>query len=67
MENTTQRVVFFSAKEEQVQAFDRRSALCESLVSIWRVDVYQALRMCQDRKVEVDASEVTHVIRAVVF
>ena len=28
----------FSAEEEQVQAFDRRSALRASLLSMWKVD-----------------------------
>ena len=33
----------FPAKGEQVQGFDRISALRESLLSIWRVDVNQAV------------------------
>ena len=32
---------FFSAKVERAQAFNRRSALRESLLSIWRVDINQ--------------------------
>ena len=48
------------AKEEQVQAIGRRSALRESLLSIWRVDINQALRMCDGRQVEVDASKASY-------
>ena len=36
----------FSAKDEQVQAFDRRSAVRESLLSLWKVDINQAFCMC---------------------
>ena len=53
--------IFFLAKEGQVQAFDRRFALRGSLLSIGRVDTHQALRMWEDRQVEVDASEVPSV------
>ena len=58
LESVTERR-FFPAKEEQMQAFDRRSALREGLWSIWRVDMDQALRMCEDRQDEVDASDVS--------
>ena len=47
----------FPAKEEQVQAFHRRSALRESLMSVWRVDINQALRVCEERQAEVGASD----------
>ena len=40
---------FFSAKEEQVEAF-------ECLLSIWRVDITQVLPMCEHRQAEVDTS-----------
>ena len=50
-----------SAKEEQERALDRRSALRGSLLSIWNVDIHQALRMCEDRQVEVEASEASYV------
>ena len=48
-----------SANEEQVQVFVRRSALRESLLSNWRVDIPQALRVTKDREVEVGTSEVS--------
>ena len=48
----TSKESFFSAKVEQGQATNRRSR--ESLLSIWRVHVNQALRMCDDRQAEVD-------------
>ena len=60
---TPLREDFFSAKEEQVQAGDRRAALRETLWSIWRVDTRHASRMCEDRLVQVDASEVPCVSR----
>ena len=41
---------FLSAKVEQERAFHWRSALRDSLLSIWRVDIHQALRMCQERE-----------------
>ena len=40
---TSRREDFFSGKEDKVQAPERRSALRESLLSIWKVDIYQAL------------------------
>ena len=52
---------FFSAKEEQVRAFDRRSALRERLLTVWRVDSHQGLRRCEDRQSEVGAAEVSCV------
>ena len=33
----------------------------ESCLTIWRADSHQALRMCEDRQVEVDATEVSNV------
>ena len=56
----TSKQFFFSAIVEQERAFDRRSALRESLLSIWRVDTHQALRECEDRHVEVDASDASY-------
>ena len=50
-ERTTPGEDFFSAKEEQVQVVDRRSWLREGLVSLWRMDIHQAVRMCGDRQV----------------
>ena len=49
------------SKEEQIQAYDRRSALREGLLEIWRVDINWAMRMCDDRHIEVGASEVSYV------
>ena len=55
------REVFFSENEEQVQAFDRRPALHDSLcVECEFFDINQALRMCEDRQ-EADACEVSCV------
>ena len=48
---------FFSAMEQQARSFHRRSASGESLLSIWRVAINQALRTCGDRQAEVGASE----------
>ena len=47
--------------ERDVQAFDKRSALRESLLLSWTVGTHQALRMCEDRQVGVDVSEVSDV------
>ena len=52
---------FFSSTVEQEQTFNRRSALRERLLSIWKFDINQVLRMCEDRQAEVDASDVSHV------
>ena len=49
----------FSATEEQTQVYDRRSALREGLLEIWRVHINWAMRMCDDRHIEVGASEVS--------
>ena len=51
---------FFTPKIERERAFNRRSAFRESHLSIWRVDVYQALRIREDR-VEVVASDASYV------
>ena len=48
---------FFSAKDEQVQAFHRRSVLRECLLSPWMVDLNQAL----NRQAYVEASEASFV------
>ena len=45
-----------SLKVEQQRAFNRRSALRDSLLSLWTVDIHRALRMRDDRQVVVDAS-----------
>ena len=51
----------FSAKVEVERASNRRLALREALLSMWKVDIHQALRMCQDRQVEVNASGASYV------
>ena len=51
----------FSAEDELVQAFGRRSALRESLLSLWKVDINQALRVCEGRQVQVEALEASFV------
>ena len=43
-----------------MRAFHRR-VLLESLLSIWRVDINHAFRMCEDWQGEVGASEVSNV------
>ena len=52
--------VFLSAKDEQV-VFGRRSALRQSLLSPWQVDINQAFRVCEDRQTQIDASETSYV------
>ena len=47
---------------EEERAFNKRSALRESLLSIWMVDLHEALRMCEDRQVEVSASDASYVL-----
>ena len=49
----TSKEPFFSPKVE----LERRSALHKSFLSMWRVDIHHALRMWEDRQVEVHASE----------
>ena len=44
-------------KLKQALVFNQRSPLRESLMSIWRVDIHQSLRTCEDRHVEVNASD----------
>ena len=46
---STQNEPFFSAKDKQVEAFGRRSALRESLLSLWQVDINQAFQVFEDR------------------
>ena len=55
------RESFFSAKDEQVQASDRRSALRESLLSLWQVDVNQTLRVCEGGQAQLEAPEASCV------
>ena len=52
---------FFFAENKQVQVFGRRSALRESLLSLWQVDINLALWVCEDRQTQVDASETSYV------
>ena len=53
----TQEESFSSAKDEQVQAFGRRTALRKSLLSLCKVGFNQALRVCEGRQAQVEASE----------
>ena len=45
-------------KEEQIQTRERRSALREGLLEACEIDIGQALRLCEERQVEVGASGV---------
>ena len=49
--------IFFSSKEEQTSALDRRSTLRECLMEVWDVDTHQALRFCKERHVQVTWSQ----------
>ena len=53
------RKYFFSAKDEQVQGFGRRSALRASLLSLRQVDIKPAV--CEGQQTEIKASEASHV------
>ena len=44
--------LFLSAKDGQGEASGRRSALRESLLSLWQVDIDQALRVREDRQTQ---------------
>ena len=57
----TLKVTFLSARKEQERVFHKRSALRESLLSMWRVDKHQALRTCEDRQIEVDLLKALYV------
>ena len=57
----TSKETFLLANVEQERVFHRRSDLCEISLSVWRVDRRQALRMCEDRRVEVNASDASDV------
>ena len=46
----TQEIALLSVTGEQVQAFGRWSALRESLLSLWQVNINQALRLCEGRQ-----------------
>ena len=53
--------VFFSAREEQIRALERSSAMRESLLEVLSADIAQSLRTCEERPVGVKASEVSYV------
>ena len=54
----TQEEPCFSAEDEQVQAFGRRSGLRESLLSLWQVDINQAFPCVpMARQTQIEASE----------
>ena len=53
--------VFSSTQEEQIRAYERRSAMRESLQEVWDVDIAQALRIFEDRQVVVGSSDFSHV------
>ena len=48
-------------KVEQERAFNKRSNLRGSLLSNWRVDINEALRMCEERSLAMDASDASCV------
>ena len=52
---------FFSAKEEQIRAFQRRFVMRQSLFEVWNVDIGQTQRICEERQEEVGASHVSYV------
>ena len=47
----------FLAKDEQVRAFGRRSALRGSLPPLWQPDINQDLQVCENQQTQIDASE----------
>ena len=53
----TSKESVLSAKVEQERAFNRRSALWESQLTVRNVDIHQVLRTRADRQVEVNASD----------
>ena len=50
----TEKERLFSAKKEQEAAFNGRSALRESLLEAWNVDIHTARRICEWRLVVVE-------------
>ena len=57
----TSKEPFISAIVERERDINSKSALRECVLSMWRVDIHQALRMCQDRHIEVNAFKASYV------
>ena len=53
------REVFSRPKKNRYELLKERSAMRETLLEVWNVDIAQAF--CKERQVEVGASEVSHV------
>ena len=56
-----EKELFFSAKRGQEAAFNRRSALRESLLEAWNVDMHKSLRIGEQRHVTLEGSEDSYV------
>ena len=50
-----------SSVDDLILAYEKRSGWRDALLDVWNVDTAQALRMCDERQVEVCESDVTDI------